>query len=283
MQADSTTRAGLKKKGFLITHRTWIIIGGIVLFLPPLAVLFQFTQDSNFCGTWCPRMFFSWRKGTDIGQFLFGFLRSYMGVALVAGVLLSTLLLGRYWCSHLCPVGGSMEAGSRLVPRFVKINFSGIPAPSFRYGYLLMYLLLPAIGLGSLCCNYCNFGVVPRMFGATFLEADMAYFLRTAGLINLGLIVVLGFMAKGGRAYCNLLCPIGALDALSNRIGYKFGKRMNIDADKCNGCGACGKVCPAWAIEVREKASIDQLSCMPCRACEESCHMEAIRYGKLKA
>jgi polyferredoxin len=225
-------------------------------------------------------MFFSWRKGTDISQFLMGFLRSYMGVALVFGVLLSTLFLGRYWCSHLCPIGGSMEAGSRLLPRFMKINFSNIPAPSFRYGYLLVYLLVPAIGLGSLCCNYCNFAAVPRAVGAVFTSADMAYFLRTAGLINLGLVIVLGVMARGGRAYCNLLCPIGALDALSNRFGRKLGKRVNIDKDKCNGCGKCDRVCPTWAIEVKDTASIDQLSCMPCRLCEGACPTEAISYGK---
>ncbi len=280
MQADTTTNDTNKKKSFLVRYRLWIILGGIVLFLPPLSFLFQLTQDSNFCGTWCPRMFFSWRKGTELGQFLMGFIRSYMGVALVVGVVLSSFFFGRYWCSHLCPVGGSMEAGSKLVPRFLKINFSSVPAPAFRYGYLAVYLVLPAIGLGSLCCNYCNFATVPRVFGAAFLDADLAYFLRSAGLINLGLVLFLGIFARGGRAYCNILCPIGAMDALSNRFGLKFGKRMHIDGSKCNGCGKCDKVCPTWAIEIGEKASIDQLSCMPCRECEKSCPVEAITYGK---
>lgn len=291
MAADTTEQKSKKsKKSFLVTHRFWIIIGGMVLFLPPLAAIFQVTQDSNFCGTWCPRMFFSWRQGQSLEQYLFGFLRSYMGVALVVGILMSTLFLGRYWCSHLCPIGGSMEAGSKIVPQFMKINFSGIPAPSFRYGYLLVYLLLPAIGLGSLCCNYCNFATIPRFVGAAFLEADMAYFWRTAGLINLGLVIVLGFMAKGGRAYCNLLCPIGALDALSNRFGFSSARRVRVEGSKCNGCGKCAKVCPTWAIEMSapEKgaeagtnmAAIDQLSCMPCRECESACPTEAITYGK---
>lgn len=277
MQADTST----KKMGVLVRYRTWFIIGGIVLFLPPLSFLFQFTQDANFCGSWCPRMFFAWRKGMEASQFFLGFLRSYMGVILVAGVLLSTLFFGRYWCSHLCPVGGTMEAGSRFFPKFMKINFTKIPAPSFRYGYLFVYLAAPAIGLGSLCCNYCNFAAIPRMYGAAVGGADLAYFLRTAGLINLGLIVVLGFFARGGRAYCNLLCPIGALDSLTNRFGARWGRRVLVAADKCNGCGACKKVCPTWAIEMKDKtAVIDQLSCMPCRLCEQSCKTEAIVYGK---
>lgn len=276
MQANTTT-----KKDFLFKNRYWIMLFAVILFLPPLSFLFQFTADSNFCGSWCPRMFFVWRKGMTGSEYLLGFLRSYMGVTLVFGVLASTFFFGRYWCSHLCPIGGTMEGGSRILPRFLKINYSVVPASSFRYGYLSVYFIASAAGIGSLCCNYCNFATVPRIVGAAFSQADMAYFLRTAGLINLGLVAVLGFMAKGGRAYCNLLCPVGALDALSNRFGMKFGKRMAVDAGKCTGCNACTKVCPTWSIQMRgKKAEIDQLSCMPCGECGKVCAKEAISYGK---
>ncbi|MHB8882721.1 MAG: 4Fe-4S binding protein [Thermodesulfovibrionales bacterium] len=276
MQANTTT-----KKSFLLRNRYWIMLVAAVLFLPPLSFLFQFTADSNFCGSWCPRMFLAWRKGMTGSGFLLGFLRSYMGVALVFGILASTFFFGRYWCSHLCPIGGTMEGGSRILPRFLKINYSSVPAPSFRYGYLAVYFIATAAGIGSLCCNYCNFATVPRIVGAAFSPADMSYFFRSAGLINLGLVVGLGFIAKGGRAYCNLLCPIGALDALSNRLGLRFGKRMTIDNAKCNGCSACAKACPTWSIEMKDKkAEIAQLSCMPCRECEKVCIKEAISYGR---
>jgi ferredoxin-type protein NapH len=275
MAANTST-----KHSFWSRNRTWIILTGIVLFLPPLSVLFQMTADSNFCGSWCPRMFFAWRKGMSLNEFLIGFLRSYMGVALVVGILVSTFFLGRAWCSHLCPIGGTMELGSRVLPRWLKIDFSPIPAAPFRYGYLAVYFIASAVGLGSLCCNYCNFATVPRIFGAAFLDADLMYFFRTAGLINLGLVVVLGFLSRGGRAYCNLLCPVGALDALSNRLGLNFGRKVRVDDGKCNSCGACSKVCPTWSISVHSAAQIDQLSCMPCRECEKVCPQKAISYGR---
>ena len=275
MAANTST-----KHSFWSRNRTWIILTGIVLFLPPLSVLFQMTADANFCGSWCPRMFFAWRKGMSLNEFLIGFLRSYMGVALVVGILVSTFFLGRAWCSHLCPVGGTMELGSRVLPRWLKIDFSSIPAAPFRYGYLAVYFIASAVGLGSLCCNYCNFATVPRIFGAAFLDADLMYFFRTAGLINLGLVVVLGFLSRGGRAYCNLLCPVGALDALSNRLGLNVGRKVRVDDGKCNSCGACSKVCPTWSISVHSAAQIDQLSCMPCRECEKVCPQKAISYGR---
>ena len=278
MEAGTTNSSSL-----FVTHRYWFLLFGILLFMPPLSFLFQFTQDSSFCGSWCPRMFIVWRKGMTWAGFSQGMLRAYMGVLLVLGVLVSTLFLGRYWCSHICPIGGAMELGSRIFPRKLQINFSGIPASSFRYGYMSIFFLAPALGIGSLCCNYCNFAAVPRMFGAAFSQADMAYFLRTAGLVNLGLVLVLGLFARGGRAYCNLLCPVGALDAIVSRLGVKFGKRVAVDEDKCNGCGVCEEVCPTWAIDMGETVTIDQLSCMPCRLCEKTCPEEAIRYEKTDA
>ncbi|MBD3851378.1 MAG: 4Fe-4S binding protein [Acidobacteria bacterium] len=265
---------------FWAKYRNMILVVGIVLFLPPLAVLVQLTGDVNFCGRWCPRMFFVWREGTTMTAFLMGFVRSYVGVALVATILATTLAFGRYWCSHVCPVASPLEFGSRLVPSALKLDFSKTPAPSFRYAYLSVYLIVPAIGIGSLCCSYCNFAAIPRLFAAPFSEGDLAYFLRFQGVVNFGLLLFLGVFAKGGRAYCNLLCPIGALDALSNRIGAKFGRRVRIDLDNCTNCGECSKVCPTWAIDTQGGTTINQLSCMPCRLCQGACPTEAIYYGK---
>lgn len=266
---------------FMSRHRTLIMVVSLVLFLPPLAFIFQAsTGDIDFCGTWCPRMFYAIRKGAGMKEVVGGIMRAYMGVALVVGAVVSTFFLGRYWCSHLCPVGGAGELGSKLVPNKLKIDYSSIPAAPVRYGYMGVYIAAPLLGLGSLCCNYCNFAVVPRLFGAAFVQADMAYFFRAYGVINLALFILLAVVAKGGRAYCNFLCPVGAMDAISSRLGMKFGKRVNIVEQRCTGCGKCTDVCPTWAISMGSTAKIDQLSCMPCRQCEKACPEGAICYGK---
>lgn len=293
------------RQGFWARHRVAILVFTVVLFLPPLAALPQLSGDTGFCGTWCPRMFWSWRRGQGAAEVLSGIFRAWLGVALVVGMLAVTVALGRQWCSHVCPIGAAMELASRLVPRRLKLDYRGVPAAPVRYGYLAVYLLAPALGIGSLCCSYCNFATVPRLLGASFSRADLAFFMRTAGLIDLGLVVVLGFLAKGGRAYCNLLCPVGALDALASRLGERFGKRVRIDAARCSDCGECAAICPTWAIEVGETSSpaagrararagagegerplprpprtINQLSCMPCRECEKVCAAGAIRFGR---
>jgi polyferredoxin len=270
------------EKTGLARHRTLALVIGMLLILPPLALLPQLTTaDGGFCGTWCPRMFFVWRAGTSGEQFLYGMLRSWGGVALVVAVLLTTLVFGRLWCSHACPIGGAMELGSRILPNRLKIDFARVPAAPVRYGYLAVYFLAPALGIGSLCCSYCNFAAVPRLFGAVMLNpADIAYFLRAAGLVNLGLIIVLGFAARGGRAYCNFMCPVGAIDALVNRLRMRLGRRVQIVPSDCTGCGACHEVCPMSAIPADDLPEIDQLSCIPCGECQQVCDVDAIRYDK---
>ncbi len=273
-------KASRDTTSFWARRRTLILLAGMILFLPPLAILTQLTADTNFCGSWCPRMFFVWQAGTTPAAFLIGFLRSYAGVALVAGILGTTLLLGRHWCSHVCPIASPLELGGRLVPSFLKLDFSRTPAHSFRYAYLAVYLVAPVLGIGSLCCSYCNFAAVPRLFAAPFSTGDLAYFLRLQGGVNLGLLLLLGVFARGGRAYCNLLCPIGALDGLVNRVGARFGRRVRIDPGTCINCGECSKVCPTWAIDVKDDTTINQLSCLPCRQCQGVCPTGAIAYAK---
>jgi ferredoxin-type protein NapH len=273
---DSTRRG-------LFPRRTLFLLLGLALFMPPLVLLIQVsTGDDSFCGSWCPRMFFLWREGTTLSAFLFGWLRSWAGVLLVFSIIGVTFLFGRLWCSHLCPIGGALELGSRIFPRRLSIPYASIPAVPVRYGYFAVYLIAPAIGLGSLACNYCNFAAVPRVVAAGLgSPADIAYFLRTAGIINLALILLLGIFARGGRAYCNFLCPVGAIDGLVNRFSTRFGNRVRIDQHACSDCGKCISVCPTSSIsQNKEGHRIDQLSCLPCGKCQEVCDDQAISYKK---
>lgn len=269
----------------LARYRYAIMLLAVVVFLPPLSLVIQVTGDSNFCGTWCPRMFYLWRWGESWNAYWLGYFRAFMGVALVVGILMTTFFFGRHWCSHFCPIGAVTELGSKLVPRRLKIDYRGLPAPAFRYGYLTVYLLAPALGIGSLCCGYCNFATVPRLLAAPFSTADALFFWRTAGGISLVLVIVLGFLAKGGRAYCNLLCPVGAIDSLINALGAMLGRRrIRVTSSQCIDCGECVHVCPLWAIKPKNgTATIDPFSCMPCRLCETTCPTGAIRYGKTSA
>ncbi len=52
---------------------------------------------------------------------------------------------------------------------------------------------------------------------------------------------------------------------------------VEINNEKCTGCGQCVDVCPVEAITMNDdKAKIDQETCIECGACVSECPNEAI-------
>ena len=87
------------------------------------------------------------------------------------------------------------------------------------------------------------------------------------------------------------------VDPSKGDSGISFGEKFSIpnykdplqthwgelffDYDKCNGCGNCERICPASAIELKDKKpvmSVEEVSaCMACGDCMAICPQEAIR------
>ena len=65
-------------------------------------------------------------------------------------------------------------------------------------------------------------------------------------------------------------CPAGVCTALTS---------FAISAEKCIGCGACSRVCPAGAISggLKEAHRIDPAKCVSCGSCREACRFEAVK------
>jgi NADH-quinone oxidoreductase subunit F len=70
----------------------------------------------------------------------------------------------------------------------------------------------------------------------------------------------------------NKNCPANACKALA---------KYAIVADKCKGCTACKRACPASAIsgEVRQSHVIDPAKCIKCGACMSACKFNAVSVG----
>lgn len=52
---------------------------------------------------------------------------------------------------------------------------------------------------------------------------------------------------------------------------------MQVNAEQCNGCGACVEACPSGAIHMNAGlAIIDQAACAQCQACVDACPQGAI-------
>jgi ferredoxin-type protein NapH len=198
-----------------------------------------------------------------------------------SAIMITTFFYGRIWCGYLCPVGGLAELGSRMMNDRWKIEFRSLPQVQIRYGYFGFFLVaMPALGISA--CTLCNFITIPRLVEA--LSGDyrgMVYLVSSVGLVNVGLLLILGFFASKGRAYCQFMCPIGAADGLVNRLGskLKFTRRIRIEKERCTGCNICARDCMCGAITMVDKiAVIDQLSCMSCHECVDVCDWNALAW-----
>lgn len=268
-----------------VDQRQWVRYGvmilGILALAPPVGFVVQLFGSGSMCGNLCPRMAIGSNFVREI------FTRPF-GIALLFIWLGITFFYGRWVCSHVCPTGALTEFGSKLIPSRLKIDYSKfIDTSYFRYGFLGAYILLPILGLQSICCSYCSFSVVGDIMNAAFKPELVGMLLTGSRLVSIFLFVLLfGIFSRDGRAHCHMVCPVGALDSLINNLGanLKFTKRERVRLSDCSGCGQCAVNCPASAIEVDKESDvimrIDYNRCYQCRKCEGDCPTNAIYYGR---
>ncbi|MFA6316764.1 MAG: 4Fe-4S binding protein [Elusimicrobiota bacterium] len=269
----------------LSPFRRWTLAAGMVLFLSPLALVPQLAGEVNMCGAACPRLFMILPSSGVLAGLGQKAAAEWFGAGLVAAILAATFLFGRLWCGRLCPIGGATECVSRLVPTRWKISFSFLEAPWFRYAYFAVFVAGVWLGIGAIGCKLCNYRVIPFLAGAPFVPGYRTYLLSSIGLAGLLTVTVTGFLALGGRAYCNLLCPVGALDGIVNALSARLGwtVKTRTDREACRGCGSCVRSCMVWALRLDEEGRSvrDQTSCMSCGECSKVCEFGAIRYGRI--
>lgn len=195
-------------------------------------------------------------------------------------LILVSLWFGPLFCGWLCPAGAFSEYLSRLLPDKYKINWAKlVPLVPLRYGFFLGFLSSIILGLG-IPCSYCNYYALEIFVGylhtGQLLSSSLSL-LMTFVVSN----ILLGLFTKGGRGYCNLLCPVGTMCSLMHVLGQlvpgAFG--MQVDKKLCVGCGLCSKKCPMQAVSITQgKAQINCHHCIVCGQCRQACPRKAIAY-----
>lgn len=196
-----------------------------------------------------------------------------------------TLLLGRVYCSSVCPVGTLLDAAATMRPRV----FSRGRRASYRYhspfrrryDILVVYLICLIVGLiavplliepWNIFCNIVA-TVHPAALPAQWARLGIG---AAAGIAGgaVSLILILGAGLLFGRDFCNAVCPIGmALGLLHSRTIY----HIEIDPDRCSGCLACEERCKASCIKVVSRY-VDNSRCVRCFNCLDACPDDAIHY-----
>ena len=195
-----------------------------------------------------------------------------LNFVVVVVVLVVTALIGRLYCSVVCPMGIFQDfvtwISGLLFPKR-KFQYRK-PANWLRYIVLAVFVVLMVAGLGSLAALIAPYSAYARMVTN----------IHGTGLplvIAIVTIVVVGVMSfVWGRLWCNTICPVGSLLGLVSKYSL-FGIR--IDADKCGGCHKCEHKCKAMCIDVENK-TVDMSRCVDCFNCLGECKRGAIRFTR---
>ena len=196
-------------------------------------------------------------------------------IAVIATVVL-TLVLGRVYCSVICPLGVFQDVVSWLGGKKNKsegrFNYRK-ENRWLRYGMLVVFAALMAAGFYEIACliaPYSEYSTIVTGLFPPFAVKNVPILIAAVAIFIL--IIVLAW--KGGRTWCNGICPIGTALSLFSRISI-FGPV--IDRDKCADCGICEKKCKASCIDASNHR-IDHSRCVSCMNCIDNCSRNAISY-----
>ena len=167
---------------------------------------------------------------------LLGFMEAAgLGTAGFLFVVVLTLVLGRVYCSTICPFGALQDAISRLAGAGRRRYAVAKPHNGIRYAALGLAVLLFVMGSGlvlNLLEPFSNFGriftnlVRPLVLAANNVAAPVferagshaLYRVQWPAIapvsigVALGMLLLVGWLsATRGRLYCNTLCPVGTL------------------------------------------------------------------------
>lgn len=220
-------------------------------------------------------------------------------------VVLLTALLGRVYCSTICPVGVFQDIVSRLkkkIRKKTRFRFSR-PLNILRYSFLIATAGLFLAGVSLLIAlldPYSLFGRWISVLGRPVYEGGnnliskglfamdnyALYPVVVSRVHTVSLIVSLAFLAlifilalRRGRIYCNSVCPVGTLLGLISKVAIF---KVRIDRGKCTKCAKCVFVCKSECIDIKTQ-TVDFSRCVACYNCLKVCPENCIDYyRKLK-
>ena len=230
--------------------------------------------------------------------------REIIGRALWSLILLgSTLLMGRFFCAYMCPLGASIDFLDRLFfhKKIRKDLRMGGSLRRVKYVVLIVIVTVALTGLSlayfmdpiALLTRTYTFVFYPLAITTINLVLDLlrpvfqtfgwvtlshlhivqpVFYMAAISLVIFGGIISLNRLVP--RFWCRYLCPLGALLSLVSPLGL-FKRKVSQD---CNDCLKCQKNCPMGAIPENPRATIHP-ECTQCRTCANVCPQNAVSFS----
>lgn len=196
------------------------------------------------------------------------------GLTILLLAIISTLLLKRGFCSHICPIGTISEYAYKIRMHFFKFK---VPLPTVLTSflripkYLLLGFLLMAVFIFMSPVDIAKFIRSPYNIIAEvkmlyfFLEPSTLTIKVLAGLVILSLLI--------SNFWCRFLCPYGALLSL---FSYFSPVAISRNKTQCVSCHSCEKICPSQ-LKITTVQTVSSVECTICQNCINTCPRSALK------
>ncbi len=239
-----------------------------------------------------------------------------LGIGLIVGVI----IIGKLFCSYLCPIGTVSEWLGRFGEKLkVRINMPRLldrPMRALKYVLLFITLYLTMTTSELFCKEYDPYFASANLFDN--VDITMWFAITALAIAILGSIFFRLF-------WCKYLCPLGAvsniflniipaaviillfvvINALGAEISYVWligalvllglltevgfmrsflmpYPKITRDEDKCTDCGLCDAKCPQ-GIKISEYKEVTHIDCNLCTDCVYHCPLKnTLTVGKKK-
>ena len=210
-------------------------------------------------------------------------------LALFLAIMVPSLIGRKFFCGWVCPLGAFQELINKIPHKFKWKNFNFTAFNSVRMFMFIMFFLTfflikdqisylaERVGgdpAGMPWVGYLAYSIYEPINFFELLHWDMAtnYVIMLILLVGSSLVIY--------RPFCYLICPIGAITWLLEKIAPG---RVRVDLNKCIQCGECEahSPCPTIKKLLDEKTRVLP-DCTSCGECLGYCEEDAIHFGFMK-
>ncbi|MCM8812574.1 MAG: 4Fe-4S binding protein [Candidatus Omnitrophica bacterium] len=229
------------------------------------------------------------------------------GMAAAVCMVLSAVVLGRFFCGWVCPLGSCFDLWAaalrirrdRLPPRLLnglrRLKFAGLAVsallaaagvqsawvadPLVIFGRFISLTVIPALtaALDAVLVGlmrYAGWGPLLldlyRQWQRSFLGVHTVFF-SNAAVIFAATAILCATVLAARRFWCRIVCPLGALYAAA-----AFSARLRRVVAGCTSCGRCARECRMGAIEPDMRYNKGE--CVLCMDCVYACAAQSTRF-----
>ncbi len=233
----------------------------LAFFLVPMVLTYRFVTRASMATleTYCP---FGALETMPFYLLNSTFLCAVSGINLwmLIGVTIGTVLVGRAFCSWVCPVGTLVA-----IIAWVGTKATGFAQTAWhgRAGSLwpLRFVVLAAV----LVATHKYGDLVFRPFCPYFVAFSWhGHGVESYSYLVVPLVFIAGVLLP--YFWCRVLCPFGAFLG----VVRKLSPIAPTLTPSCTGCRACERACPQQ-LEITAQRRVSDMDCTHCLACIDAC------------